>query len=103
MQINQEMFEHAIIELLRSKAVLSPRRELILRNIPNAQLVTVRGEGRDDYEIWIPELETVLDDGLIEMAFVDATFYVGGPPTDHSTMSRIDVRMDIVEKRPLFS
>ncbi len=103
MDLNREVFEQAIVAFLREKRVLSLRRELILGNLDNAELVTVRGEDLEGHEIWIPGLETVLEDGLVTMTFDDATLHVGGPPTDGWPTSRIDVRMDIVNRRPLFA
>lgn len=104
MQIDRPSFEGALVLLLDRLRVLPGKQQLLIANLDEAELVTVRGGGREAFEIWIPEFESIVgeDVELARFEWADVTLYVAGPPPADWSGSRVDVRMVIVDRRPLF-
>lgn len=101
MQIDRKTFEQALLTYLEQRGERNSTQARLLSQLDQAELVTVRGSDRDALEVWIPGWDTLVGDVRAELQFEDVTLHVGAP--DPNGQAQIDPRMDVVQRRPLFS
>lgn len=101
MQIDRKKFEQALLTYLERRGELNSTEQRILSQLDHAELVTVRGGGREGLEVWIPGWDSLVGDVRAELLFEDVTLHVSAP--DSNGQAQSDAKMDVVQRRPLFA
>ena len=101
-QIDRQTFEQALLDYLRGRGERPGTQQSMLSKLDEAELVTVRGEGLEGLEVWIPGWDDLLGGEVRaqQLVFGDVTLQVAAP--DPHGQSTSEWRMDVVERRPLF-